>query len=101
GNPSGTIHTSRLLVRVLSFGGTNSGLSRLQVVTSISSLNSACLNVSCVPHREQNDRSPCLVVLNRVGSPLIIWKSAGRTLNQATNGAPVVRRQIEQWQLVS
>jgi len=27
--------------------------------------------------------------------------SDGLTLNQATNGAPVVRRQMEQWQFVS
>jgi hypothetical protein len=101
GNPSGAIQTSRLLVRVLSLGGTNSGWSRLQVVTSISSLSSACWKVSWVPHREQNDRAPCSVELNRIGSPLTIRKSPGCTLNQVTNGAPVVRRQIEQWQLVA
>jgi hypothetical protein len=28
-------------------------------------------------------------------------KPVRRTLNHATNGAPVVRRQIEQWQFVS
>ena len=87
-------------MRVLSRGGTNSGSSRLPVVTSISSGKSACSNVSCVPHREQNERTPFSVELNRIGSPLMIRKSDGRTLNQVTKGAPVVRRQIEQWQFV-
>jgi hypothetical protein len=32
---------------------------------------------------------------------LVIRKSDERTLNQVTKGAPVVRRQIEQWQFVS
>jgi hypothetical protein len=44
---------------------------------------------------------PFAVELNRVGSPLMIRKSDERTLNQVTKGAPVVRRQIEQWQFVS
>ncbi len=33
-------------------------------------------------------------------SPEIVNDDSG-TVNQATNGAPVVRRQIEQWQAVS
>jgi hypothetical protein len=33
--------------------------------------------------------------------PDTIRNSERRTLNHATNGAPVVRRHIEQWQLVS
>ena len=82
-------------------GGTNSGLSRLPVVTSISSGKSVCSNVSCVPHREQNERSPFSVELYRVGSPLMIRKSDEHALNQSHEGAPVVRRQIEQWQFVS
>jgi hypothetical protein len=57
--------------------------------------------VSCVPHREQNERTPFLVELNRVGSLLMIRKYDERTLNQVTKGAPIVRRQIEQWQFVS
>jgi hypothetical protein len=67
---------------------------------SISSGKSACWNVSCVPQREQNERTPFSVELNRVGSPLI-RKSDERGLNQVTKGAPVVPRQIEQWQFVS
>jgi hypothetical protein len=54
-----------------------------------------------VPHRGQKDRVPSSVVLNRAGWPSVMLKSAYRTLNQVTNGAPVVRRQIEQWQFVS
>jgi hypothetical protein len=53
--------------------------------------------MSCVPHREQDERTPFSVELNRVGSPLMIRKSDVRILNQVTKGAPVVRRQIEQW----
>ena len=88
-------------MRVLSRGGTNSELSRLPVVTSISLGKSACWNISCVPQRAQNERTPFSVELNSVGSPLVIRKSDERTLNQVTKGAPVVRRQIEQWQFVS
>ena len=86
---------------VLSRGGAKLGSSRLPVVTSISSGKSACSNVSCVPHREQNERMPVAVELYRVGCPLMIRKSDERKLNQVTKGAPVVRRQIEQWQFVS
>jgi hypothetical protein len=37
----------------------------------------------------------------RTGLPDTHRNSDGRTLNQVTNGAPVVRRQMEQWQFVS
>jgi hypothetical protein len=30
-----------------------------------------------------------------------MWNSFVRTLNHVTNAAPVVRRQIEQWQFVA
>ena len=60
------------------------GPSRLLVVTSISSGKSACWNVNCVPQREQNDRTPFSVESYRLGSPLMIWKSDERALNQVT-----------------
>jgi hypothetical protein len=44
---------------------------------------------------------PFVLDRNRTGSPDTRRNSGGRTLNHVTNGAPVVRRQIEQWQLVS
>jgi hypothetical protein len=44
----------------------------------------------CLPARAEARRMPCS---NRNSDCL--------TLNRATNGAPVVRRHIEQWQLVS
>jgi hypothetical protein len=53
-----------------------------------------------VPHDEQKDRAPVLLDRKLVGAPAITRKSARRTLNQVTNGAPVVRRHIEQWQFV-
>jgi len=94
------IQLSRLLVRVLSRGTAKFGLSRLAVVTSISSGKSALTKVSCVPHSEQKDRLPFAVELKRAGQPLVKRKSTDRTLNHVANGAPVVRRQIEQWQFV-
>jgi hypothetical protein len=54
-----------------------------------------------VPQWAQKLRVPFALDRKRTGSPDTTRNSDGRTLNQATNGAPVVRRQIEQWQLVS
>jgi hypothetical protein len=101
GNPSGTTHSSRLLVWILTRGGTSFGLSRLAVVMPISSGKSVCSPVSWVPQREQNDRTVFAVELNRTGRPLMMRNSIDLTLNMLRNGAPVVRRQIEQWQFVS
>jgi hypothetical protein len=58
-------------------------------------------NVSWVPQRGQKLRVPWSEEANRTGSPAVKANEAVGTVNQATNGAPVVRRQIEQWQLVS
>jgi hypothetical protein len=57
-------------------------------------------NVSCVPHSGQKLRVPLALDLRRAGSPPTMRNCERGTLNHATNGAPVVRRQIEQWQLV-
>ena len=65
------------------------------------SLRPAWRNVSCVPQRAQNVRVPDGLDANFAGWPWVIWNSSGRTLNHVTKGAPVVRRQIEQWQLVA
>jgi hypothetical protein len=78
-----------------------SGASRLHVVTSISAGASAASNVICVPQRGQKLRVPFGEERNRVGSPPSHRNAVRGTVNQATNGAPVVRRQIEQWQFVS
>jgi hypothetical protein len=101
GSPSGTTHPTRLLIHTLSRGGTPLGSSRLAIVTSISSGKSEFSKVSWVPQRGQNERMPFSVDLNRAGLPLTKPNSPIRTLNHVTNGAPVVRRQIEQWQLVA
>jgi hypothetical protein len=45
-------------------------------------------------------RVPFPLDLKRVGSPPISRNCERRTLNHATKGAPVVRRQMEQWQFV-
>jgi hypothetical protein len=37
----------------------------------------------------------------RAGAPAVNTSSPARTVNHVTNGAPVVRRQIEQWQWVA
>jgi hypothetical protein len=39
--------------------------------------------------------------LKRAGSPRMSRNWVRGTLNHVTNGAPVVRRHIEQWQVVS
>jgi hypothetical protein len=94
-------HLSLLLVRVWSLGGSAFGSSRLHVVTSISSEKSVCSKVSRVPHCGQKLLVPFGVDLNRVGSPHTRRNWDRGTPNYVTNGAPVVRRQIEQWQFVS
>nr|WP_245539814.1 hypothetical protein [Reyranella massiliensis] len=53
-----------------------------------------------VPHFGQKLREAVGEDWNVVVSPEIVNDEIG-TVNQATNGAPVVRRQIEQWQAVS
>jgi hypothetical protein len=54
------------------------------------------LEVSGVPQRPQNVRRALGVESNPTGVPATSRKSARRTLNQATKGAPLVRRQMEQ-----
>jgi hypothetical protein len=54
-----------------------------------------------VPQWPQKLRVPFALDRRRTGSPDTRRNSGGRTLNHVTNGAPVVRQQIEQWQLVS
>jgi hypothetical protein len=49
-----------------------------------------------VPQWAQKLRLALLLDRKCDGSPDTHRNSDGRTLNQATNGAPVVRRQIEQ-----
>ena len=71
------------------------------MVTSISPGQSVPSKVNWVPQAGQKLRVPFGLERKRVGAPATNRSSDGRTLNQVTNGAPVVRRQIEQWQLVS
>ena len=71
------------------------------MVTSISSGLCADSKVSGVPQRGQNVRVPWADDRKDAGAPARNAKSARLTLNHATNGAPLVRRQIEQWQFVS
>jgi len=69
-------------------------------VTSISLAASSCSKVNGVPQLGQKVRNTFGVDLNRVGVPATNLNSARGTLNQVTNGAAEVRRQIEQWQTV-
>jgi hypothetical protein len=59
------------------------------------------LNVSWVPQWPQKLRVALALDRKREGLPHANRKSDGLTLNHATNGAPVVRRHMEQWQFVS
>jgi hypothetical protein len=54
-----------------------------------------------VPQWPQQLRIAFTLDRKRDGVPDANRNSDGLTLNQATNGAPVVRRQMEQWQIVS
>lgn len=93
--PSST-HGRRVPVWVWSRGGTRSGWSSEQVVTSISSGARVDSNVSGVPQRGQNVRVPCADDRKLFGAPDTKAKSARRTVNQVTKGAALVRRQMEQ-----
>jgi hypothetical protein len=70
-------------------------------VTSISLGKSSVSKVSCVPQFAQKVLVPLRVDLNRAGSPSVNRNWVRSMLNQATEAAPVVPRQIAQWQLVS
>jgi len=71
------------------------------VVTSISSGDRSEAKVSGVPQRGQKLRVPCADERNDVGWPVTMLKVESGTVNQVTNGAPLVPRQIAQWQFVS
>ncbi len=58
-------------------------------------------NVSGVPHLGQKVRVPWSEDENSEDSPEVKANSVAGTVNQDTNGAALVRRQIEQWQFVS
>jgi hypothetical protein len=88
------------LVRVWSFGRKASGSSSEHAVTSISSGSLLERKVSGVPQGGQKLRVPCSDDRKLTGSPSVSWKPAGETLNHATKGAALVRRQIPQWQWV-
>jgi len=59
-----------------------------------------CVKASGVPQSQQKLRVAFGVELKLPGSPRNQRKFGRFTVNQVTNGAPLVRRQIEQWQLV-
>jgi hypothetical protein len=57
--------------------------------------------VSGVPQRGQKVRVPRSDDRKLAGSPDVKRKPTAGTVNHATHGAPLVRRQMEQWQFVS
>lgn len=71
------------------------------MVISTSSGRSSAWNVRGVPHRGQNLRVACSDDRKVVGSPDENLNPAEGTVTQATSGAPLIRRHMEQWQLVS
>lgn len=79
-----------------SLGGTAAGSKREQVVTSISSGDRDEAKVSGVPQRGQKVRTPCAEERRLAGSPDTKRNPDLGTLNHATKGAPLMRRQIEQ-----
>jgi len=89
-----------LAVRTWSVGGTDAGVSRLHVVTSMSSGQSAWTNVSGVPQSGQKRRVPHALDANALGVPRVSRKPARFTEKHATNGAADAFRQSAQWQIV-
>ena len=73
------------------------GWSRLQVVMSTSPGEASSTKLICVPQTGQKVRVAWLLERNEVGLPLSSLKPADRTVNQATQGAPVVPRHMVQW----
>jgi hypothetical protein len=71
------------------------------VVTSISPGVCVERKVSGVPQRGQNVRVPCTDDRWVAGFPATTWNDATGIVNQATKGAPLVRRQMLQWQHVA
>jgi hypothetical protein len=65
-------------------------------VTSVSPADASSTKVSWVPQVAQKVRVACELDLKRVGTPESKTKSPLGTLNQATQGAPVVPRHISQ-----
>jgi hypothetical protein len=53
-------------------------------------------NVSGVPQLGQNVRSACADDLKLAGLPIVKRSELAGTVNHATNGAPLVRRQVVQ-----
>jgi hypothetical protein len=72
----------------------------VQVVTSISCGKSALSKVKALPHWPQKLRVPRALEENRTGVPRVTLNWLRGTLNQATMGAPLARRQVVQWQMV-
>ena len=73
----------------------------LPTVTSISFGVACACHVSCVPHAPHNARVARVEDAKRVGSPLTTSNLFAGKVAQQTNGAPLVRRQSVQWQLVT
>ena len=88
------------LVQVWSAGGSFSGSSSVQVVTSISSGKSAFSNINALPHCVQKPRVAFALEANFPGVPCVNRNWLRGTLNHATSGAPLARRQVAQWQMV-
>jgi hypothetical protein len=68
---------------------------------SISPGEASSTKVSWVPQVGQKVRVACELERKRAGAPASSSNCAAGTVNQATHGAPVVRRHIWQWQFVA
>jgi hypothetical protein len=84
---------------MVSAGVNNAGWSKLQTVTSISSAAGSVRNVNGVPQCGQKERTRP-AHRKSFGSPTVNRNSFRRNDAQVTNGAPLLRRQSEQWQWV-
>ncbi len=70
----------------------------LPTVTSTEPGRAVSRKVSAVPQAAQSWRTARGVARSSAGVPAVKTKAAAGNVAQVTNGAPVVRRQMRQWQ---
>src|SRR5439155_5229710 len=92
---------SWLEVQMCAAGTIASGRSILPTVTSTELGRAVSRKVRAVPQAAQSWRTARGVARSSAGVPAVKAKAAAGNVAQVTNGAPVVRRQMLQWQWVT
>src|SRR5439155_22002133 len=89
---------SWLEVQMCAAGTIASGWSMLPTVTSTELGRAVSRKVSAVPQAAQSWRTARGVARSSAGVPAVKTKAAAGKVAQVTNGAPVARRRVVQWQ---